>query len=78
METTKIPTNSKDEDKVPSPNTVSPCMVPAHLAAVLLALEVLVLVVPEPVVGVPFLESVPGAEIGINILRLLVIWSTSE
>ena len=58
METTKIPTNRKDEDKVPSPNIVSPCMVPAHLAAVLLALEVLVLVVAEPVVGVPLLEGV--------------------
>ena len=39
--------NSKDEEKVP-----------AHLAAVLLALEVLVLVVAEPVVGVPLLEGV--------------------
>ena len=48
----------KDEDKVPSPNNVPQCTVPAHLAAVLLALEVLVLVVAEPVVGVPLLEGV--------------------
>ena len=39
-------------------------MVPAHLAAVLLALEVLVLVVAEPVVRVPLFEGVSVHRVG--------------